>query len=107
MKETIKVQVEQERVRSITCDCCKKKYKESDYLHTFATYEFQEFVSIRLHCGYGSVFGDGDLHDIRPLDNHRFILLQGKRVTTAGQKVHFDFIQSYHKVVSLFVGGEV
>lgn len=61
----------------------------------------------RLLNDHPSVFGDGDLHDIRPLDTHRFILLQGKRATTAGQELHTDFIQSYNDCISLFVGGEV
>ena len=61
----------------------------------------------RLLNDHPSVFGDGDLHDIRPLDTHRFILLQGKRATTKGQELNTDFIQSYTDCVSLFVGGEV
>ena len=61
----------------------------------------------RLLNEYPSVFGDGDAHDIRPLDKHRFILLQGKRATTADKKLHDDFIQSYSTCLALFVGGEV
>lgn len=62
---------------------------------------------IKLLNDYPTVFGDGDLHDIRPLDSHRFILLQGKRATTKGQELHTDFIQSYSDCISLFVGGAV
>lgn len=53
---------------------------------------------------YPAVFGDGDLHDVRPLDNHKFILLRGKRATAADKKVHDDFIQSYDLCVSLLDG---
>jgi hypothetical protein len=59
---------------------------------------------LRLLNDHPSVFGDGDLHDVRPLDNHRFILLQGKRATTAGQELHTDFIQSYEQCISLLDG---
>jgi len=61
----------------------------------------------RLMNDYPVIFGDGDAHDIRPLDTHRFILLQGKRATATDKKLHDDFIQSYETCVSLFVGGEV
>jgi len=60
---------------------------------------------IKLLNDHPAVFGDGDAHDIRPLDNHKFILLQGKRATTKDKQVHDDFIQSYDDCVSLFVGG--
>lgn len=59
----------------------------------------------RLLSEHPSIFGDGDLHDIRPLDTERLILLQGKRATTSGKSVHDDFLQSYETCVSLFVGG--
>ena len=61
----------------------------------------------RLLNEYPTIFGDGDAHDVRPLDTHRFILLQGKRATATDKKLHDDFIQSYETCVSLFVGGEV
>lgn len=61
----------------------------------------------RLMNDYPVIFGDGDAHDVRPLDTHRFILLQGKRATATDKKLHDDFIQSYETCVSLFVGGEV
>lgn len=65
--------------------------------------------SDKLHLlnDYPNMFGDGDAHDIRPLDSHKFILLQGKRATTAGQELHTDFIQSYDDCIALFVGGAV
>jgi hypothetical protein len=62
---------------------------------------------IRLLNNFPGVFVDGDLHDVRPLDGRRFVLLQGKRATTSGKSVHDDFIQSYDECVSLFVGAEL
>ena len=62
---------------------------------------------IKLLNEHPAVFCDGDAHDIRPLDNHKYILLQGKRATTKDKQVHDDFIQSYSDCVSLFVGSEV
>ena len=56
---------------------------------------------------YPGVFCDGDLHDIRPLDGSKYVLLQGKRVTAKGKQLHDDFIQSYESIVSMFVGGAV
>lgn len=42
--------------QSITCDVCKKTYDvEKDWEET------QEFVSVNQGCGYGSVFGDGNI----------------------------------------------
>jgi len=58
----------------------------------------------RLMADYPDMFGDGDLHDVRPLDSHKFILLRGKRATVADKKVHDDFIQSYDLCVSLLDG---
>lgn len=40
---------------SVTCDKCKKEYDIND------TYEIQEFYHITHQCGYGSVFGDGNI----------------------------------------------
>jgi hypothetical protein len=60
----------------------------------------------RLMTDYPNMFGDGDLHDVRPLDNHKFILLRGKRATAADKKVHDDFIQSYELCVSLLEGAQ-
>lgn len=62
---------------------------------------------LRLLKDYPGVFGDGDLHDVRPLDQHRCILLQSKRVTASDKQMNQDFIQSFDTCVSLFVGGEV
>jgi hypothetical protein len=61
---------------------------------------------------YPGVFQDGDLHDLRALDTHKFILLGVKKVGGFQQmnqrrKVSETFIQSYDDVVSMFVGGEV
>lgn len=54
-----------------------------------------------------SVFVDGDLHDIRPLDVEKWVLLQGKHATAKGKKIHEDFIQSFESVVSMCVTCEV
>jgi len=62
---------------------------------------------IKLLSSYPGVFVDGGKHDIRPLDNGKYVLLQGKRATAKGKQLHNDFIQSYDTCVSLFVGGEV
>jgi len=59
----------------------------------------------RLLSEHPSIFGDGDAHDVRPLDTHRVILLQGKRATATDKQLHDDFIQSYETCVFLFVGG--
>ncbi len=56
---------------------------------------------------YPNIFGDGDLHDVRPLDQHRVILLQAKNVTASDKKMNDEFIQSYETCLSLFVGEEV
>ena len=44
---------------------------------------------------------DGDLHDIRPLDKGRFVLLQAKNVTAAGKSLDTEFVQSFDHVVDL------
>ena len=62
---------------------------------------------IRLLNKLPGVFCDGDAHDIRPLDSHRFVLLQGKRATTSGKSVHDDFIQSHDDVMKLVASLEV
>lgn len=38
---------------NITCDVCEKDYTDN-------TFELQEFTHIKMFCGYGSVFGDGN-----------------------------------------------
>lgn len=62
---------------------------------------------IRLLDKKPGFFCDGDAHDIRPLDGHRFVLLQGKRATTSGKSVHDDFIQSFDDVMKLVAPLEV
>lgn len=44
---------------SVVCDVCGKSFSMEDDV-----FEVQEFVHIRLHGGYGSVFGDGDLVEL-------------------------------------------
>ncbi len=58
---------------------------------------------IKLLSSYPGVFVDGDKHDIRPLDNGKYVLLQGKRATAKGKQLHDDFIQSFESVVQLCV----
>lgn len=55
---------------------------------------------LRLLNDYPTVFCDGDLHDMRPLDTKVFVLLQGKRATTKGKKLSDDFIESYDSIVN-------
>lgn len=45
------VQTTATRIKSVTCDCCKKEFTD--------TMDLQEFVAIHHLCGYNSVFGDG------------------------------------------------
>ncbi len=54
-----KVEVEQKRLVDVTCDVCKKKFDVKE-----ETFEIQEFKFIRIHGGYGSVWGDGDVYEI-------------------------------------------
>ncbi len=60
---------------------------------------------IKLLSSYPSVFVDGDKHDIRPLDNGKYVLLQGKRATAKGKQLHDDFVQSFEAVASMCVEG--
>jgi len=53
---------------------------------------------------YPGVFVDGDKHDVRPLDDGKWVLLQGKRATAKGKQLHDDFIQSFDSVVSMCLG---
>lgn len=55
MRQYIKEQVTktEDILVSVTCDCCKK---EVDILDTL---EIQEFLSLTIYAGYGSVLGDG------------------------------------------------
>jgi len=57
---------------------------------------------LKLLKEYPSIFSDGDLHDIRPLDNTRLVLLQGKRVTAKDKHLDSGFIETYESVVSRF-----
>ena len=59
---------------------------------------------IKLLSLYPHVFVDGDLHDVRPLDRGRYVLLQGKRATAKGKQLHDEFIQSFDSVVSMCLG---
>jgi len=52
--ETKIVEETKESPKSIICDVCKKEF---DYDKNII--DIQEFHHIRLHGGYGSVFGDG------------------------------------------------
>jgi len=61
-KEKIEVKEEIEREVSVTCDICGKTYfldKQSEDI-----FEVQEFIHIKNDCGYGSVFGDGDIVEL-------------------------------------------
>lgn len=55
---------------------------------------------LRLLNDYPTVFCDGDLHDMRPLDEKVFVLLQGKRATKKGKKLSSDFIESYDSLLT-------
>lgn len=46
------ITVEVEKIKSVICDKCKKKYEPNDL-------ETQEFHHIKSTGGYSSVFGDG------------------------------------------------
>jgi len=59
---------------------------------------------MKLLSSYPGVFVDGDKHDVRPLDNGRYVLLQGKRATAKGKELHNDFVQSFESVVSMCLG---
>lgn len=53
-RKIVKETIEHEVTESITCDICKKTFDKEDI------FEVQEFTHIKMSCGYGSVFGDGD-----------------------------------------------
>lgn len=44
------------QVVSITCDICKKEYDD--------VFDLQEFLHYTNHCGYASVFGDGNVMEL-------------------------------------------
>ena len=52
MKNLELVKVEVQRIKSITCDCCKTTYPCND------AEELSEFLYIDFICGYSSIFGD-------------------------------------------------
>ena len=57
----------------------------------------------RLLEDFDFIFTDGDKHDLRPLDNTKYVLLQGKRATATDKQLHNDFIVSYQDCVDMFV----
>jgi len=44
-------------VSKITCDVCGEQAIPNDYA-------YHEFISVKQHCGYGSIHGDGNLLSI-------------------------------------------
>lgn len=56
MKTYAKEQVQQERLVSVSCDCCGRTFNGDD-VSSFI--EMQEFLCVAFTGGYGSVFGDG------------------------------------------------
>lgn len=61
-KENVTVTDTIEKTVSVTCDICKKTYsldKQSNDI-----FEVQEFIHVKEHCGYGSIFGDGDVIEL-------------------------------------------
>ena len=52
MIHKIKGIIETIKTDCIQCDCCGAKISPNDFA------EFQEVLKIRIHCGYGSIFGD-------------------------------------------------
>lgn len=55
---------------------------------------------LRLLDNYPSLFCDGDLHDMRPLDKKTIVLLQGKRATAKGKELSSGFIESYDSLLT-------
>lgn len=53
MKTFKKVEITEEHLEKIQCDSCNLVALKSS-----GQYEFQEFISIRISGGYGSIFGD-------------------------------------------------
>lgn len=52
----VKVELNESELESITCSICKVIYDDC--------LELQEFLSFYNHCGYGSLFGDGNTINI-------------------------------------------
>jgi hypothetical protein len=67
--------IEKEVCISITCDICKKVYSTDDIFET------QEFTYIRNDCGYGSVFGDGEVIEL-DICQHCLKEILGKYIRT-------------------------
>lgn len=57
MKKIVKEEKIIDEVYSIECDRCHKEVTRNDI------FELQEFVSLDIHCGYGSKTW-GDLHQV-------------------------------------------
>ena len=57
----IKEEIEKKIPEYIECDVCGKKYKCDKDGNWTNIYEVQEFTIISKQCGYGSIFGDGDI----------------------------------------------
>lgn len=55
MENYKKKRITQNVLVSVTCDCCKKEYFESDI------FEVEEFLCLEKMAGYVSIFGDGNL----------------------------------------------
>lgn len=54
MKRTQIINVQQKEIVSLVCDCCHVEVGVHDVM------EFQEFLSINVGCGFGSILGDGN-----------------------------------------------
>lgn len=48
---------------SVVCDFCKKEYSY-DVSFGKTEYEAIEFVHIKQHCGYGTIFKDGEIIEV-------------------------------------------
>jgi hypothetical protein len=60
MKQYQDKHIIEKQVVTITCDRCKKVAT----IDSSAFFEFQEFKTISLCAGYGSVFGDGGYYEV-------------------------------------------
>lgn len=61
-KQKVEIKEEAEKIVSITCDVCGKTY--IDRMENSDILEIQEFIHIKEYCGYGSIFGDGDIIEL-------------------------------------------
>jgi len=57
MRETKKVTITRDEFVALICDKCGRRSARSD---SESVYELQEYSTITIHGGYGSIFGDGD-----------------------------------------------